>query len=144
MKKEHLEAHLGQETPGTVRLSVWNVDRHGQCSLTWFSDIMFGKNKAAGNSFSFLLTFFFGKSWVVYGSEQTEPPFVRTCELGGLSLVCFAAGQWGHIVQGIRWSPYDTIVEDESPFLTRNNVSKGLVQNHQLGFDIFPFVWGSL
>lgn len=83
MEKKHLEPHLGQETPGTVRLSVWNVDRHGQCSLTWFSDIMFGENK-----FLFLFVdFFFDKSWVVYGSEQNEPPFVRTCELGGLSLV---------------------------------------------------------
>ena len=83
MKKKHLEPHLGQETPGTVRLSVWNVDRHGQCSLTWFSDIMFGENKAVGNSFSFLLNMFF---WQILGGlwKNKQNLQVRTCELGGL------------------------------------------------------------
>lgn len=60
MEKKHLEPHVGQETPGTVRLSVWNVDRHGQCSLTWFNDCL-GKTKLQGIPFRFVELFFFGQ-----------------------------------------------------------------------------------
>ena len=144
--KKHLEPHLGQETPGTVRLSVWNVDRHGQCSLTWFSDIMFGKNKVAGNPFSFLLNFFFltNLGWFMVQNKLNLHSSGLVSWVG-LSLVCFAAGQWGHIVQGIRWSPYDSIVEDVHPFLKISYFSKGLVKNHQLGFDsIYFHLYGDL
>ena len=104
-----------------------------------------GKTKLQGIPFRFCWTFFLTNLGWFMVQNKLNLHSSGLVSWVGLSLVCFAAGQWGHIVQGIRWSPYDSIVEDVHPFLKISYFSKGLVKNHQLGFDsIYFHLYGDL
>ena len=105
-----------------------------------------GKTKLQGIPFRFCWTFFFDKSWVVYGSEQTEPPFVRTCELGGAIPGLLRSRAMGSYCSRDKMEPIWFDCWRCSPIFKDIIFFKGVVEkpSTRIWFDIFPFVWGSL